>query len=254
MTDEEALELVEVYRKQRKAFTGFMNNVTDFFSDNESLLDESSRYVVHSVKYRFKDPDHLKEKLKRKSSPSNPINAANLFDRITDFCGVRVLHLRRNDFSYIHSAITSHVSQQHWTFAEPPKAYTWDPEYKEYFDSLGIRNEIKESSYTSVHYLVRPNEDSKVICEIQVRSLFEEIWGEVDHDLNYPTQSTIVACREQLKVLANLVGAGSRLVDSIYSSIEESRSAASSASNNSTIIPAVGASPIVDDAAPMVES
>lgn len=108
--------------------------------------------------------------------------------------------------------------QKDWTLVEPPKAYTWDPESKQFFESLEIGVEIKESYYTSVHYVVRPRLDSPLCCEIQVRTLFEEIWGEVDHTLNYPTKSENLACREQLKVLAKLVGAGSRLVDSIFRS------------------------------------
>jgi putative GTP pyrophosphokinase len=109
------------------------------------------------------------------------------------------------------------VTGQHWYLAEPPKAYTWDPEYKSFFEKFSISTKIKESFYTSVHYIVKPNVDSIVTCEIQVRSLFEEIWGEVDHDLNYPIPSKSTSCREQLKVLAKLVGAGTKLVDSIYS-------------------------------------
>ncbi len=235
MTEDEISNLVEAYRRQKKAFSGFMHNVTDFFgADNELLLDGNRRPVVHSIKWRHKDTEHLKEKIRRKTAAGMAITTENLFDKITDFCGVRVMHLRRSDFSYIHAAITSHIRDQHWYFAEPPKAYTWDPEYKSFFDSHGIANEVKESSYTSVHYLVRPNEESKVVCEIQVRSLFEEIWGEIDHDLNYPNPSVSVACREQLKVLAKLVGAGSRLIDSIYSSIEYERTILPTADNVSS--------------------
>lgn len=53
-------------------------------------------------------------------------------------------------------------------------------------------------------------------CEIQIRTLFEEIWGEIDHELNYPNPTESSVCREQLRVLAKVVGAGSRLVSAIY--------------------------------------
>lgn len=212
--------LVATYIKQRKAYSGFLNNVVDFFRpDNENLHNESQKFSVHSVKFREKDLVHLKEKISRKISEGREINETNLFQIITDFCGVRVLHLRQSDFSTIHNAITNHVKEQHWCFFENPKAYTWDPESKIFFESLGLGTEIKESSYTSVHYVVKPNPDIFVTCEIQVRSLFEEVRGEIDHDLNYPTPTDNIACREQLKVLAKIVGAGTRLVDSIYNSI-----------------------------------
>lgn len=219
MTGNLADDLIEEYRKNRKAFSGFMNNVVDFFkSDNEGLIDGEQRFVVHSVKHREKDIDHLREKISRKIEAGRSISKETFFRDITDFCGVRVLHLRLSDFKVINAAIEAHIKGLHWVLAEKPRAYTWDPEYREYFQSFGIQTEIKESFYTSVHYLVKPNEESFVSCEIQVRSLFEEIWGEVDHDLNYPTPSGNVSCREQLKVLAKLVGAGTKLVDSIYSS------------------------------------
>lgn len=221
MTEEEIGALVEHYKGQRKAFSGFMNNVVDFFKpDNPRLLDADGRPVVHSVKFREKEISHLQEKLRRKISDGRIISCENLFANISDFCGVRVIHLKLSDFSSIHSAIQEHVANQHWCYAEPPKAYTWDPEYKRYFESLGVETEIKESFYTSVHYVVKPNHETFVTCEIQVRSLFEEIWGEVDHQLNYPTTSDNVSCREQLKVLAKLVGAGTKLVESIYNTVD----------------------------------
>lgn len=217
----EISKLLTIYDKNRKAFSGFMNNVVDFFKDDNSLLcDKKDNFVIHSVKYRAKDTGHLEEKIKRKISLGRNINEESFFNEITDFCGVRVLHLRQSSFSIIHRAIQNHVDGQHWHLFEEPKAYTWDPEHKSYFESFGLKPEIKESSYTSVHYVVKPNPESLVTCEIQVRSLFEEIWGEIDHDLNYPRPCDVLACKEQLKVLAKLVGAGTRLVESIYNSLD----------------------------------
>lgn len=221
MTENELNSLIDIYKAQRKAFSGFMNNVLDFFQvDNTHLIGSNGRSVVHSIKSREKDTDHLREKLLRKENEGAIVSRDNLFSAITDFCGVRILHVRLLDFAQIHAAISNHVSGRHWVLAEEPKAYTWDPEYKSYFEMQGVKTEIKESFYTSVHYVVKPNDTSFVTCEIQVRSLFEEIWGEVDHDLNYPKKTSIKSCEEQLKVLAKLVGAGTKLVESIYASVE----------------------------------
>jgi len=62
------------------------------------------------------------------------------------------------------------------------------------------------------HDSLLPCADSLLSCEIQVRTLFEEIWGEIDHHLNYPVPTTNAGCREQLRVLAKVVGAGSSLL------------------------------------------
>lgn len=99
---------------------------------------------------------------------------------------------------------------------EPPKAYTWDPEYSKLFDRLGVTPQLRESFYTSVHYVFKPRVDSDITCEVQVRTLFEEVWGEIDHTFNYPVTSDSRVIQEQLKVLARVVGAGTRLSDSIF--------------------------------------
>jgi ppGpp synthetase/RelA/SpoT-type nucleotidyltranferase len=109
-----------------------------------------------------------------------------------------------------------HASDGEWWLAEPPKAYTWDPDAVEFFKKLGLETHLKPTRYTSVHYLVRPREGGLACCEIQVRTLWEEIWGEVDHALNYPTSSENVACVEQIRVLARLVATGTRLADAIF--------------------------------------
>ena len=60
-----------------------------------------------------------------------------------------------------------------------------------------------------------------ITCEVQVRTLMEEVWGEVDHKLNYPVPTQILALKEQLKVLARVTSSASRLVDSIFLTHED---------------------------------
>ncbi len=201
-------------------FNIFLSGVHQWFSSHPTLS-QAGFPTVHSVKSRLKDRNHLGEKLSRKWDDANPIDGANIFERVTDLAGVRVLHLYQDQFPKIHAEIMGKVNVlADWHLPEAPKAYTWDPESRIFFETLGVEVQIKESFYTSVHYLVRPRADSPICCEIQVRTLFEEIWGEVDHGLNYPIPSTILSCREQLRVLAKMVGAGSRLVDSIFRTAE----------------------------------
>ncbi|WP_408735753.1 hypothetical protein [Acetobacter malorum] len=99
------------------------------------------------------------------------------------------------------------------------KAFTWDPEAKQFFEHFELDIVFRDTYYTSVHYLIKPRADSPICCELQVRTLFEEIWGEVDHRINYPKKTEDISCREQLMVLSKIVGAGSRLVDSIQRTI-----------------------------------
>ncbi|WP_202944769.1 RelA/SpoT domain-containing protein [Beijerinckia indica] len=172
--------------------------------------------IVHSFKSRLKDREHLRAKILRKAELGREINAQNLFTKVTDLAGVRILHLFQENFAEIDAIIRRKVTEDgDWIFDERPKAYTWDPEAVTFFQRFDLDVSEKTTSYTSVHYLVRPRTDSPLCCEIQVRTLFEEIWGEVDHQINYPVPTDNVALYEQIKVLSKIVGAGSRLLDSL---------------------------------------
>ncbi len=172
---------------------------------------------MHSVKSRIKDVEHLRAKIVRKLDQGRELTAANFPSEVTDLAGVRVLHLHLGQFPMIHKSIVSKVEvDRDWVFPEKPVAYTWDPDAARFFGSQGIATEEKDSAYTSIHYLVKAHAESPWTCEIQVRTLFEEIWGEIDHAVNYPAPTEALATREQLRVLAKLVGTGSRLAESIF--------------------------------------
>lgn len=207
-------KIVAAFTSRIHEFEIFMDGVAALFQKHPAI--SGGKFpIIHSIKKRLKDSNHLREKIERKTLAGATIDVDNCFVGITDFAGVRVLHLQQEDFGEIKKVIDEKIRSGDWYLVETPIAYTWDPEYEQYFLQLGCRCERKESFYTSVHFVIRPRQDSPLACEIQVRTLFEEIWGEIDHRLNYPTQTTIESCREQLRVLAKVVGAGSRLVTSI---------------------------------------
>ncbi|WP_446787848.1 (p)ppGpp synthetase [Macellibacteroides fermentans] len=198
----------------------FLIQVKTFFELNPTLHTLPFP-VVHSLKARLKDSEHLRDKLKRKAENGIKVTKDSLFHEVTDLAGIRVLHLYQDQFETIHKEIMRKVDSGDWVLGELPKAYTWDPETQIFFDRLDISTEVRDSFYTSVHYLVKPNSKSEICCEIQVRTLFEEIWGEIDHAINYPHKTKSIACTEQLRVLSKLVSTGTRLSDSIFRSYKE---------------------------------
>jgi putative GTP pyrophosphokinase len=213
--NEAIVDTVNAYLSKQFECKQFLAAVLVFFQEHPDLHDKVAP-VVHSVKSRLKDPQHLAEKIRRKMEDGRTINSDNLFSEITDLIGVRILHLYQEQITVINSAIHTKVSSGDWVFVEEPKALTWDPESIDFYRALGIKTEIRPSLYTSIHYVIKPNNSNIICCEIQVRTLFEEIWGEIDHVINYPTPTDSLACREQLRVLAKLVSTGTRLADSIF--------------------------------------
>ena len=210
MNTEDKVLLAYLNPEKQYELKAFLQTVLFFFENNPAL-----KGIVHSVKSRMKDPEHLKDKIERKKQNGKSIDEKNLFTVVNDLIGVRVLYLYQDQFELIHNELLKKVNEtKDWMFVEAPKAYTWDPETREYFEKLDIHTEVRDTYYTSVHYVIKPNNElSNITCEIQIRTLFEEIWGEIDHTINYPHPTEIVACKEQLRVLAKLVSTGTRLAD-----------------------------------------
>ncbi|MFT6905244.1 MAG: putative GTP pyrophosphokinase [Oleiphilaceae bacterium] len=212
---EDINKIVATYEDEKHYFERFMNGVVDTFK-LEPKLNAYGNPIIYTIKSRLKDPNHLRDKITRKWDDENPLTPDNVFERITDLAGVRVLHLYQDQFKILHEHIQKQVDSGDWFLKENPVAYSWDPESTSYFKELGLDPKIKDSYYTSIHYVIMPKANSNICCEIQVRTLFEEIWGEIDHTINYPLPTENISCKEQLRVLSKLVSTGTRLADSIF--------------------------------------
>lgn len=216
-------QAVKRFDAERSNFEWVAKNVFALLAEHPEL-----RPLIHSVKWRVKDREHLEHKLIRKTIQppkpgkpvEEPITAENLFDRVEDLAGVRILHLHTSQFKPINKVLLEILQNQQWVVTGP-EANTWDDEYRSFFEKMGIKTVSRESLYTSVHYILRPNALNPFRCELQVRTLAEEIWGEVSHTIDYPDETKSIACKEQLKVLARLTSSCIRLVDSVFESEKE---------------------------------
>ena len=143
--------------------------------------------TIHSVRFRIKNPTHLIEKIIRKkiNEPERIIDIDSYRTEITDLIGLRALHLFKEDWLNIHHFIIGN-----WNLKEKPIAYYRSgdsPEHIEVYEKYGC--EVKEHpfGYRSVHYLVETNPNKTTyVSEVQVRTIFEEGWSEIDHKIRYP--------------------------------------------------------------------
>lgn len=217
-------ELLAAYEAAKPLIHQFQNQLVGAIAGFVPLAP-----YVHSIKARLKDPQHLRKKLYRKLASSRAkkeqfdIDPANLLTRITDLTGIRVLHLYTRQIRDIDRHLRAILTEQRFALLEGPFARTWDDESRAFFRECGIATQDSPSMYTSVHYIVSSASRTTITCEIQVRTLMEEVWGEVDHSMNYPHPSESLACREQLKVLARVTSSATRLVDSIFATLDDHR-------------------------------
>ncbi|MDB1940798.1 RelA/SpoT domain-containing protein [Clostridium tertium] len=157
-------------------------NQADFISN---IL--RSQPMIHSVKSRIKDPDRLIEKIIRKTEDRKlkygedfQFTLDNYKNEINDLIGIRVIHIFKDQWQDIHEFIT-----KTWKVIEVT-ANVREGDNTKKFEELDIEVRSRISGYRSVHYLVEfyPTNE-KVIAEIQVRTIFEEGYGEIDHRLRY---------------------------------------------------------------------
>ncbi|MCP4712134.1 MAG: RelA/SpoT domain-containing protein [Planctomycetes bacterium] len=211
---------VECYKNDMLYYDGLCTNVIKHFTTHETFSK-----LIHSSKYRTKDPKHLHDKLIRKAIDANQkggifdISEKNIFTKIDDLAGIRFLHIHTKQIESIHPLILEILEVHNFQLIGTPIAFTWDNENQALFEKVGFDTRFRESMYTSVHYIAKaPNSSRR--CEIQVRTLMEELWGEVSHKINYPDETESVPCQEQLRALARIASGCTRLVDSIFTSYE----------------------------------
>jgi putative GTP pyrophosphokinase len=204
--------LVETYEKHRAQISLFRDQLLLALTNSSELAS-----LIHSIRSRLKDPNHLRDKLQRKMRKCKverrpfTVRPENLLVEVNDLAGVRILHLYTRQIRQIDTLIREILQENKYELIEGPSARTWDDESRRFFEACGIATQESQSMYTSVHYVIGSASKTKVTAEIQVRTLMEEVWGEVDHTLNYPSPNDSLA----------VTSSASRLVDSIFATVED---------------------------------
>lgn len=161
---------------------------------------------AYAVKYRVKDPEHLVDKAIRKKKEANrSITKENLLVEVDDIIGFRILHLFKNDMESIFSVI-----KEKFTFNEEPVVYHRkgdDSGFLERCKQLGIETREKEAGYRSIHCIpITSFLNQQIKIELQIRTVFEEAWSEIDHLVRYPNNTDNALLNNYLLLFNKLAG------------------------------------------------
>lgn len=113
------------------------------------------------------------------------------------------------------------ISEEH-----PPKAYL-SQELVARYKLSGLEQAEKESGYSSIHYVVRLKESSVPIesrpwIEIQVRTLAQDLWSEIEHVLGYkPKKLTSMSVTRQFSILGKQLTAIDEYFDYLYEELRK---------------------------------
>ncbi len=194
----------------------------DFESNNE-ILSRSAEFFarviqtfsgVHSVRWRVKDVSHLLEKIVRKKSAKEKkyenISVENYSEIVTDLIGIRALHLFKDEYLAIDLSI-----RQNWSTIETPVIYIREGDIKptsEFSKRNSFKVKLHPAGYRSVHYVLESSPLKKrVIAELQVRTIFEEGWSEIDHKIRYPNFTNDDSVNSFLAIFNRLAGSADEM-------------------------------------------
>lgn len=168
MKESEPSSMVEEYTEIRPVYEAYTNKIEELI---KSLL-EKSDIPVHSVTSRTKDTDSFSKKLKEKGK------GYKIFSDVTDLSGVRIICYFAGQVDEVAEIIKSNFIIHHELSIDKRK--TLDP------DRFG---------YLSLHHVVELSEDRArlpeyerfkiLLCEVQIRSILQHAWAEIEHDLGY---------------------------------------------------------------------
>lgn len=169
---------------------GLCVELENFLMENFNVHSSSNGDIpLHSIRGRVKSPEHLVEKIIRKRGKEHSykykdIDVSNYKSIVRDLIGIRILVLAKEEWEGIFDEIVSLFPQNDSSdirMVESPKAYTRYGD-RDIFKGK-IVSEHSNKGYRSQHYVVC---FKGVYCEIQVRTLSEEVFGEFDHKVKYP--------------------------------------------------------------------
>ena len=202
---------------------------SDNFEDYERIANDIQEYILalfkkEDVKYRScffrtKDPKHLIEKIIRKagkeqSNNYKDIDEHNYAEKVHDLVGGRVLLLYKEQWKQVFECFDKEfkADNSECRFGEDPIAYAKYGD-RDIYENL-IHKDHTNKGYRSQHYIVCFR---NCYCEIQVRTLAEEVFGEFDHFVKYPYRESNNFLRRYTKSLSDLLDSVDEIISTCVS-------------------------------------
>ncbi|MFS2106266.1 GTP pyrophosphokinase family protein [Ralstonia sp. Ralssp135] len=197
----EGQDILSAFDQEKHLYDAFGAKLKQLIED----LLTGAGISFHSVAFRCKNRKSLERKL------SKPGSGYSSLEQITDICGLRVITYFEDDVEKVSGILKSEFSIDEKNSGD--KAHALDP------DRFG---------YLSVHHIVSNAESRADLAEyrkfnglkaeIQIRSILQHAWAEIEHDLGYKSSNAIPReIRRQFSRLAGLL----ELADQEFNTIRD---------------------------------
>lgn len=165
---------------------------------------------IRIIMTRIKHSDKVVDKIFRKSTQFQGGLCLESIQNMQDTIGVRVIVYFTSQLPLIDKEIRSselfEISEKHI-----PEAYMSTDTLRR-IGLSHLESDFKESGYSSIHYTLRLKSSSieknnRPFFEVQVRTLAQELWCELEHVLCYkPEHRPSLSAKNRLQILSREVG------------------------------------------------
>ncbi|WP_316823161.1 hypothetical protein [Pedobacter gandavensis] len=201
-------------------------NISADFESKKAAYDEIGSGVVkilfkfdavHAIKYEIKNSEELMQQLinYKQQNPDVVIDLNNYESLIENLISIRIIPLFKSDWSKIHDNIVDHFVLMDKVTANV-RAEDTASTTKEFTDK-GCNLIIHADGYRSVDYIIKTAPSKKEYkVAVQVRSIFEEGWAEIDHSARYQYQMDGQILNEFSKTMNKLAGGADEMAEFIH--------------------------------------
>jgi putative GTP pyrophosphokinase len=185
-------EILISFFKEKEKYEELAEYMGHLIRDDPS----SPKGNLHTITYRIKDQARLIEKIEEEKKQAGvepgPITQENFRERVGDILGIRLICLRLSDVETVEAYLALLAEENILKFLRKPvrkRAFVLPVEPG---DAIPEDLELRYSGYSSIHYQVKLGENSDASdalkglqFELQLRTILEEAWGEIDHKYRY---------------------------------------------------------------------
>jgi ppGpp synthetase/RelA/SpoT-type nucleotidyltranferase len=192
MKKHEKEALLISFLNEKDKYKKLAEYIVHLIQDDPSSPKES----LHTIIYRIKDELRLVEKInslnKELEAGAPPITDKNYQAKIGDLLGVRIICLRLSDVEKVEAYLRLLSEENILNFLkgpEPKRSFVLPVNSG---DSIPEDIDLRYSGYSSIHYQIElginsdaPSELKGILFELQLRTILEEAWSEIDHKYRY---------------------------------------------------------------------
>ncbi|MFC7783330.1 GTP pyrophosphokinase family protein [Rossellomorea sp. GCM10028870] len=165
--------IIKEYEEQKATLDILESKIVTLFED----LSNYNKVSFHDIRARVKERDSLQQKIEKKQGKYSELND------ITDVVGIRIITYFNDDVDKLATIIEDEFSVDQKNSVDKRKK---DP------DRFG---------YASLHFVVTFNDERLKLIEykhfegikfeIQIRSILQHAWAEIEHDIGYKSKNEV---------------------------------------------------------------